>query len=254
MVRLSLASIAAENASILDGHVPRASLRDVRLMSDNDDCVAGFVKAFEELHNIVAGVAIKISRRLVGQQDGGIGYEGARHRHALALAAGQLIRFVIHPVAQSDEFEHFRRAAMRLRPGLAAVKKRQLNVFEGACARQQVECLKNKSNLLIAHPCQFIIAHVRNVFAIEHVFSLVRNVQAAEDVHQRALAAARCAHDCNHFSALDVEAHTIERMDRRVANIVGFPKARAFLSLFPLEGSPSTITLGAAGPRTGFLG
>ena len=45
---------------------------------------------FQELHHSHAVLAIERGRRLVGQDHGGSGYQGSRHRHPLLLASAEL--------------------------------------------------------------------------------------------------------------------------------------------------------------------
>ena len=60
------------------------------------------VEAGQQVHDLPAGLGVEIAGRLVGQQDGGLGDDGARDGDALLLAAGQLARRVIFAASQPD--------------------------------------------------------------------------------------------------------------------------------------------------------
>ena len=53
----------------------------------------------QEIDDLLAGVLVEVSGRFVGHDDRWIGRERARHGHALLLAAGQLGRIVMQPLA-----------------------------------------------------------------------------------------------------------------------------------------------------------
>src|SRR5206468_5803503 len=113
---------------------------------------------------------------------------------ALALATGKLVRFVMQTIAQSYLPQHGRGALparFRIDPG---VNKRKLDIPEAVGTRKKIEGLKNKSDLAIANGCEFIVAHGRNVAAIEFIASGARCIEAAEHVHQRRFAAATGSH------------------------------------------------------------
>jgi len=65
------------------------------------------------------------------------------------------------PLAQR-RFSHF----VTLRSGNAAVDQRQLDVVQRRSAGQQIESLKDETDLLIAYPRQFVIVHLGNILAI----------------------------------------------------------------------------------------
>ena len=76
--------------------------RHVGLMGDEDDRVAGLIQTLEERHDLDACPRIQIAGRLVGQEDRRIVDEGARDRHTLPLAAGQLVGPVALAVREFD--------------------------------------------------------------------------------------------------------------------------------------------------------
>ena len=64
------------------------------------------LQAAQFLPQLNAGVEVEAARRLVEQQDVGIGCERPRQGDALLLAAAELSRQTRREVGQADEFEH----------------------------------------------------------------------------------------------------------------------------------------------------
>ena len=63
------------------------------------------VEPRQEIENLVARAAVEVARRLVGQQQFGLIHQRAGDRGALHLAAGELPRAVLQPVAKADRVE-----------------------------------------------------------------------------------------------------------------------------------------------------
>src|SRR4051794_39868745 len=82
---------------------------NVRLVSDKDDGVPALIKILEQLHDFFTGPGIEITSRLIRENDRRIIDQSPGNRDPLALAAGQLVRFMMHPVAQSYFAERIRR-------------------------------------------------------------------------------------------------------------------------------------------------
>ena len=62
-------------------------LCDVVLVGYEHDGVAFRMQPVKKHHDLVAGLGVKVSRRLIGQDDGGAVHQGAGNGHALALTA-----------------------------------------------------------------------------------------------------------------------------------------------------------------------
>jgi hypothetical protein len=94
-------------------------------------------------------------------------HQRPRDRDALALAAGELVRFVAHAVGEADALE--RRGGLRARIGLRAVEQGQLDVLERTHARQKVERLEDETDPPVAHFRETIARHARDVLPGEAV-------------------------------------------------------------------------------------
>src|SRR5258706_1025955 len=76
-------------------------------MRYHDDRAALVVEFFEEGEEFFAGAAIQCAGGFIGEEDGGVGYDGAGDGDALALAAGELVGLVVRAVGEADDVEGF---------------------------------------------------------------------------------------------------------------------------------------------------
>ena len=104
-------------------------LRDCRTPY-NLQCLANL-----RLHrrDLVGGIETR--HRLVGEQDPGIGGDGAGHRHPLLLAAGELVRAVVLPRQEPDGVQRLEGPGPAFAVASPAIEEGQLDVLEGAGAR-----------------------------------------------------------------------------------------------------------------------
>ncbi len=105
------------------------------------------VEREQQVGDAIAGLAIEVAGRFIGEQHPRPAAEGARQRHTLLLAAGQLRRQVIEPFAQSQLFQQLHRLLAALPVALAAQQRRQLHVFQRVQRRHQHERLKHEADV-----------------------------------------------------------------------------------------------------------
>src|SRR5436305_521694 len=72
----------------------------VGFVGDQDDGIALFMQVGKQGHDFVAGLRVKISGRLVCQDDRWIVDESAGNRDALPLSAGKLVGLVVHALGE----------------------------------------------------------------------------------------------------------------------------------------------------------
>ena len=114
-------------------------LRDVMLVSDEDDGVALRVQIVEQAHDFIAGFGVEITGGLVGQHDGRGIDQCAGDGHALALSAGKLVGLVVHAGDQVDALEGFLGFLDAFFGRRAVVDERKLNVVQRGRARQKLK-------------------------------------------------------------------------------------------------------------------
>ena len=113
-------------------------------------------------HDVGAGVAVEVAGRLVGEDQRGFGDERPGDGDALLLAARQLGRLVVEPVAQAEPLEGRRGARRALAARDALVEQGRGDVVERRRARQQVVRLEDEADGPAAEPGQAVVVELRD--------------------------------------------------------------------------------------------
>ena len=129
----------------------------------------------------------------------------------LALAPGQLWGAVAHAVSKPHELELFRGAPPSLLAADARVDQRQFDVVERRRPREEVEGLKDESDLSIADPRQLIVAQLAHELTAQPVLARGRRIETTDHVHERRLTAPRRPHDRHELARADLEIHAPHR-------------------------------------------
>src|SRR5688572_14224758 len=190
------------------------------LVRDQHEGVAGAMQVLEQRKDLRAGTAVEVSGRLIGQQQLRAGHERARNGEALALAAGKLGRAMAGAVAEPHPLERFPRTAVPLGSADARIDERHLDVSQRALPRQQGKCLEHEADLAIPDFRQLKLRQLRNGAPAKPVASCVGRVEAAEQVHQGGLAAARGAHDRYILTAVHDQIDPAQSVNRRISHRV----------------------------------
>src|SRR5215472_17487804 len=220
--------VVAGDPPVAQVHHPVGVRCDLVVVGDDDDGAARGMKPPENGQDLPGRHRIQVARRLVCQDDRRVGDHRAGHRHPLLLAAGHLRRLVAEPANQPDRFQRRDRAAPAVPCPKPRIDQRQLHVVQGGAAGDEVEALEHKTDLAVADLGQLPGVERRDVHPVEQVPAAAGQVQAAEDVHQRALARARRAHDGHVFAALHRQRDAGQRRDLDRAQPVGL--------LHPIQG------------------
>ena len=199
---------------------------DVFLVGDHDEGVALRVELLEQGHDFDARLRIEITRGFVGEDDRRRIDERAGDGDALTLAAGKFVRAVMEPGPKTDVLHRLNRLGLPLRRRVAGVNQRQLDVGECGRAREQIERLKDKTDLAIADIGQLVVDHRRHVSPGELVATGRGRIEAAQHVHEGRLAGTRGSHDGEVFVAVDLHRDAAQRVDRLVAHLVELGDAR----------------------------
>ena len=107
--------------------------------------------------HMVGGVHVKVSGRLVGQQDPRRIGDRAGDGHPLLLAAGQFRRTMGQPLAQAEIAEQFDGALVRLAAREAADHLRQQHVLQRGEFRQQMMRLIDEADLIAANAGALVV-------------------------------------------------------------------------------------------------
>src|SRR5262245_37554780 len=158
---------------------------NVVLVCNQHDRLATGKQFFEQIHDFIAGLAIQVTRRLVGQQDRRIVDERARNRHTLTLPAGELRWLVRHPLTQAYLREHLCCALLAILRVHTRINEWQLDVVQCSCAWQQVEGLKYEADLPVPNASKLIIGQARHRLSVQPVLASRWRVETADQVHER---------------------------------------------------------------------
>ena len=109
-----------------------------------------FVELFKEAHDVFGRLRIEVARRFVGHDDVRIVDQGPGDGHALALAAGELVWFMVGPGFKADGFQFIHGPFSPLFAADAGVYQGQGDVVEGCDSRQEVEVLEDEADVLVA--------------------------------------------------------------------------------------------------------
>ena len=85
--------------------IPAAVLGDLRVVGDEDNRASLGVQALEEHQDLERGTGIKITGRLISQNNGSIIHHGTGDGNTLHLSAGHLIGFMFQTVTQSHSYQ-----------------------------------------------------------------------------------------------------------------------------------------------------
>src|SRR5690606_32151730 len=144
-------------------------------------------------------------RRFVGQQQRWTGHQGAGDRDPLLLPPRELVRSMLDAIEQADVGQGFEGSSAPLSRARTAIEQRQLDVLQSRGATEQVEALEYEADQAIAHQRTLVGGLLPNVDPRQRVGARRRPIQAAEDVHERALPRAARADDGDELALLDVE-------------------------------------------------
>ena len=142
----------ADDLPVAQVDLPVGGRGDLGVVGDEDDRPAGGVELVEEAHDVRAGVAVEVAGRLVGQDERRLRDERPGDRDPLLLAAGQLGRLVVEPVAQPEPLERGLRPGGPLAARDALVQQRRRDVVERRRPRQQVVRLEDEPDRPAAEP------------------------------------------------------------------------------------------------------
>src|SRR3990172_781057 len=175
------------------------------LVCHNNDGVPFLVQDVEQSHDLIARLAVEVAGRFISQKNRGVRDQGARNSYTLALSAGKFIRLVVRPVCETDAGNGFPGQALSFAATDAAVDEGKLDIVEDIRTGEQIECLEDKSDLLVPYPSQLIVVHVADVRAVELVHSGRRSVEAADNIHERRFPRTGRPHDGDILVLLDLD-------------------------------------------------
>ena len=174
----------------------------------------------EQRRDALGRLAIEVAGRLVAEHQRRLAHQRPRDRHALLLAAGQLRRLMIEPLRQADAIEQ-RARAIDVVLRRAGDDRRRQRVLEDRALRQQAVILEDEADAPIAERGQRLGVERVRVGVAERDGAAGRPIEAAADVEQRALAAARGADDRRRVAGLQRQRDVAQDVEPRRRLAVG---------------------------------
>ena len=177
------------------------------------------MQLFDQLEHLVAGVAVEIAGRLVGEQQARFHDGGAGDRDPLALPAGELVGTVIGTRREVEALQctrHPLAALGRLDPGQ---HQRQADVLGRGQARHQVEELEYETDLVATLDGARRAVERGDVGPVEQVAPPARAIEQADDVEQRRFAGAGRPHDRQVVAGGDPQVDVAQRVHRLLADL-----------------------------------
>jgi hypothetical protein len=210
-----------------DDDVVRRLGDDAEVVGDDDDRAAELaLEPVHQLENLRLRRHVERRRRLVGDQEVGVVDQCHRDHHALAHAARELMRVVVHAafrLRNADRLEELERPTPRLAGAHVAVELDRLDEL----APDRVDRVQRRHRVLEDHRdvvspdvSQALLRHRQEVLALEECLAARHGVAARVEAHDRqardALPAARFAHDSERLALLDLEVHAVDGFDDAV--------------------------------------
>ena len=149
------------------------------------------------VHHHGRGGRVEVAGRLVGQQQAGPVHQRAGNRHALQLAAAELLRQASAQARKAHGCQH------GLHPRVVRLpqqQQRQRYVLRDIQMRQHMKGLKHKPDMLAAQQRALVVGQRCQVYAFKRHAARVPAVEAGHAVEQRRFAHAGLADDGDEFA------------------------------------------------------
>ena len=179
-------------------------------MGHHEDGGAFAVELGEEFHYLLAVLGVEVTGGLVGEDELGIGDDGAGDGHPLLLTSGELLWEVGGAVGDVHALEDVAYHLLALGGLDLHVDEGQLHVLEHVQLIDEVEALEYEADVAFAVLGALFLFQRSYFLAEELVLARGGVVEEAEDVEKGGLAAAGGAHDGNELTLLDVERDVVE--------------------------------------------
>ena len=183
-----------------------------RVVGDHDDQPV-LADLLEQLHHLDAGLGVQGAGGLVGQDDVGVIDDGAGNGHPLHLAARHLAGPLEQLAAQAHLFQGLDGTVPALGPADARQSQRQLHIPQHRLVGDQVIALEHEPDRVV--PVRIPVPVLKGLGGapVDDEVAVGVLVQAADDVQQGGLAAARRAQDGHKFRAPELDADPFQGMD-----------------------------------------
>src|SRR5882757_4261525 len=178
------------------------------IVRDDHEGYAEFVLQTDEFElRVLTQFLIEGSQRLIEQQQLRAFNQRTRQRHALFLAAGQLMRLALGEAAELHEIQHRRHAFSDLGLRHSILFQAERDVLFHAHVREQRVRLKHHIDRA------FIGRHARHIFAVDENAPGTWGFETAQHAQQGGLAASRRAEKAKYLAFVDFQGDVVDRLE-----------------------------------------
>jgi len=125
-------------------------------VGDEHDGDAAAGQGLQQRQHLEAGAGVEVAGGFVAEQELGPADQGAGDGDALLLAAGELVGSVVLALGQADLGQGLAGPAPPVGARHASIEQRQLDVFEGRGAGQEIEALEHEAERAVAQAGQLV--------------------------------------------------------------------------------------------------
>ena len=158
---------------------------------------------------------VEVAGGLVGEDDVGVVDQRPGDRHALLLAAGELVGAVVEPVGEADHPGQLEGPLLVLLGDLAAalVGQRELDVLDDGVLLDQVVRLEDEADVAAPDLGELVVVELGDVAAAEEVLPLVGRSRQPSRLSMVLLPEPEVPHDGDVFALVEVDRDALEGVD-----------------------------------------
>src|SRR5215813_5535428 len=163
-------------------------LENAAVVCHHDDSPVGPHRHFRKhLHHHMPGLRVQGRRRLVANDEPRVVNECARDRYSLLLTAGEVGGQIRQTIAQTELIQKLRSLFNGVPPVMARYKQWHRHILGGRQSWQQIELLKDKSQVLAAKKNLVSLTQYLRARAQDFEVAFRRVEQTGDDGNQRGL-------------------------------------------------------------------
>src|SRR3990172_4479288 len=173
------------------------------------------IQGAEDFQDLPSRGAVEVSGGLVGQEEFGPGDQCSGDGRPLHLPSREFPGLVLQTVPKPDPLEQLRGCGLMLAPMTQETQNAPANhqwgqyVFQGRQLRQEVVHLENHAEMLVSQVVSQVAGQMVDSLALEIDGPVVRRIQRAEQVQERAFSRAAVPHYGEELAAVYAQVHAL---------------------------------------------
>src|SRR6266540_3824294 len=209
-----------DHAPVPQLHPARQPRGDVAVVGDHHDGGAVGVQLLQQHEHARARGLVEVAGRLVGEHDRRAGDQRPGDRDPLLLAAGELGRVMVEPVAQAHAPQRAGGQPPALARRHAAVEQAGGHVVQRAHRVEQEELLEDQADPARAQRGELPVRERAHVGAADVHGAAARQVERAHDVEQGRLSRPARPDDRQHLPRRDGQVDAAQHLQPRGTGVV----------------------------------